>query len=74
MDYQPIKCAQYDHFEILCMHRARVQISLLNGSMVEGVAKTLRVVAEKGEYLLLETENQGEQSVRLDQISHIVEC
>jgi len=36
-----ISCDQHDHFEIACMHRSRVSLTLRNKEVLNGVAQTL---------------------------------
>ncbi|WP_164852417.1 Rho-binding antiterminator [Rheinheimera riviphila] len=64
-----IACDIHDHVEIICMRRYEVVLHLLNGSLVQGLAKNTRSSAAE-EFLLLE--QQGEQlEVPLLQIQYI---
>ena len=41
-----ISCAQYDYFEIACMHHYELEITLKNTKQVIGIAHNLKVVKE----------------------------
>ena len=41
-----ISCAQYDYFEIACMHHYKVELTLNNGDVVIGKAHNVKVVKD----------------------------
>lgn len=41
-----ISCAQYDYFEIACMHHYEVKLSLNNGDTMTGIAHNVKVVKD----------------------------
>ena len=41
-----ISCAQYDYFEIACMHHYEIELTLNNGDLVSGVAHNLKTLKE----------------------------
>lgn len=41
-----ISCAQYDYFEIACMHHYEVELTLNNGDVVIGKAHNVKVVKD----------------------------
>ena len=71
MKYQPIKCADYDQYELFCMQSARVKIITTDEQELIGNAKNLLNLKGLGEFLLIERQEQGEQKVRLDKIKAI---
>ncbi|MEM5552474.1 Rho-binding antiterminator [Pseudoalteromonas neustonica] len=71
MTYQPIKCSDYDQYELFCMHFAMVKIITTDNTLVVGNAKNLLNLKGEGEFLLIEHQEKGEQRVRLDHIKAI---
>ncbi|WP_064667903.1 Rho-binding antiterminator [Pseudoalteromonas prydzensis] len=71
MKYQPIKCGDYDQYELFCMQSARVKIITTDDQELIGNAKDLLNLKDKGEFLLIECQEQGEHKVRLDEIKAI---
>ncbi|MEH6396433.1 Rho-binding antiterminator [Pseudoalteromonas sp.] len=71
MKYQPIKCGDYDQYELLCMQSARVKIITTDDQELIGNAKNLLNLKGQGEFLLIECQEQGEHKVRLDEIKAI---
>lgn len=52
-----IPCSEYDYFEIACTFKLKIELTLINGSIVTGNAKGLyidRVDNEAKEWLTLE--------------------
>ncbi|MFT5594192.1 MAG: Rho-binding antiterminator [Oceanicoccus sp.] len=43
-----ISCAQYDYFEIACMHHYEILLTLKDGSKLQGIAHNVKV-AKDGE-------------------------
>lgn len=41
-----ISCAQYDYFEIACMHHYELEITLKNTDRVIGIAHNVKVIKE----------------------------
>ncbi|NMM41400.1 Rho-binding antiterminator [Pseudoalteromonas arctica] len=71
MSYQPIKCADYDQYELFCIQSAVVKISTIDGLTLIGKAKNLLNLKGEGEFLLIEQLEKGEHKVRLDEIKAI---
>ncbi|WP_372762088.1 Rho-binding antiterminator [Pseudoalteromonas sp.] len=70
MNYQPIKCSDYDQLELYCMHGNNVSVTLATLT-IKGVAKTLETVKGEGEFLILQTANNNIAKIRLDEIKTI---
>lgn len=66
-EYQPINCDDYEYLELACQHRMRLQITLHNGELIEGVANDL-FLSKKVEYLQIKIPD-GTQDLRLDEIA-----
>ncbi|WP_353956790.1 Rho-binding antiterminator [uncultured Pseudoalteromonas sp.] len=71
MTYQPIACGDYDKYELWCMHKSLLHITLVSGELLEGKAETLKILNPDGEHLILATK-KGEHAVRLDLIKKVV--
>ncbi|KTG22241.1 MULTISPECIES: Rho-binding antiterminator [Pseudoalteromonas] len=71
MTYQPIACGDYDKYELWCMHKSLLRITLVSGEQLEGKAETLKILNSDGEHLILATK-KGEHAVRLDLIKKVV--
>jgi Rho-binding antiterminator len=69
MSYQPIKCGLYDYFEIACLYHYTLEIMLLDGRKVLGIAQNMRI-ENKQEFLLIGIKD-GSQEIRLDKIKSI---
>ncbi len=41
-----ISCAQYDYFEIACMHHYDIELTLKNGEVLMGTAHNVKVIKE----------------------------
>jgi Rho-binding antiterminator len=41
-----ISCAQYDYFEIACMHHYEVELTLNNGDLIIGKAHNVKVMKD----------------------------
>lgn len=41
-----ISCAQYDYFEIACMHHYEIELTLKNGEVLMGIAHNVKVIKE----------------------------
>lgn len=66
---KPITCADYDHFEIACMHQAEVECLLHDGETILGQAKTLKI--ESGREILIIQHNSGELKIALTTIKRL---
>lgn len=66
MPYQPIQCHIHDFIEIACMRHYTLDVELLTGEILRGIAETTRSF-EQIEYLVLSNEKQ-QQEVPLDKI------
>lgn len=69
MPYKPIPCHFHDTIEIACMWRYKLDIKLLSGESIQGIAETTRSF-EKEEFLIL-LKNQQHLEIRLDEIKSI---
>ena len=63
-----ISCNIHDHFEIACMRRSLITLTLHNGSMIEGQAIDL-VTKNKNEFICLKTPNQEAETKEIKQIN-----
>ncbi|MGR6873330.1 Rho-binding antiterminator [Pseudomonas sp. HK3] len=43
-----ISCAQYDYFEIACMHHYEILLTLKNGRKLQGIAHNVKVIKKGG--------------------------
>lgn len=62
-----INCAIHDYIEIACLYHYRIQLILLNSTIIQGRAKTTRTSADKEEFLVLQGDD-GEQQIELESI------
>lgn len=69
--YTPIDCGDYDYIEIACMDRYEVDVIARDDRLIHGVAVDTET-NDTGEYLILQTPNNGSERVRVDQIRRIV--
>ncbi|MEE9325752.1 MAG: Rho-binding antiterminator [Cocleimonas sp.] len=69
MSYQPIKCELYDYFEVACLYHYKLEIKLLNGEKITGIAQNTRI-ENKQEFLLI-GKKSASQEIRLDKIKCI---
>jgi transcriptional antiterminator Rof (Rho-off) len=69
-DYQPIACSTHSEYELMAMHRKRVEITGTNGTVVAGTVVDV-VTANGAEYLCLELSPGNIQNIRLDQIQTV---
>ncbi|MCU4677380.1 Rho-binding antiterminator [Catenovulum sp. 2E275] len=53
-----ISCEQHDYFEIVCIRRSYISVTLLNGESVSGQAVDIRLTETKEELLVIATENK----------------
>jgi len=65
--YQPIACHKHDYLEIACLKAYRLELLLISGERIKGVAKTTSSQNQQ-EFLLFETNSNSEQMIRLDHI------
>lgn len=68
--YRPLDCDLHDYVEIACLYRYRLQVTLLDGNIVEAEAVTTRTNPDKQEFLVLDQDSR-ELNIRLDQIRTI---
>jgi Rho-binding antiterminator len=68
--YTPILCSQHDIIEIACLHNYALDIQLIDGTSIRGIATTTRTNAKKEEHLVI-TQDKTEQLIRLDIIHSI---
>ncbi|AWH25986.1 Rho-binding antiterminator [Stenotrophomonas sp. YAU14D1_LEIMI4_1] len=66
-DYRPIACDLHDVLEIACLHRALLQVELIDGRTFVARARTTLSTPGKEEFLLLDADD-GEQRIRLDHL------
>ena len=69
-----ISCAQYDYFEIACMHHYKVELTLNNGDVVIGKAHNVKVIKDgesRKEALELVLKNESIITVELISINKI---
>lgn len=69
MPYQPIQCHIYDYIEIACMRHYQLDILLLSGETIRGIADNTHIV-NREEYLVIGVNNKI-QEIRLDTIERI---
>jgi len=62
-----IKCNVHDYFEIACMHRSQITLTLDNGKTVQGHAIDL-VTKNKNEFIHLLTAEKIEKHINLLEI------
>ncbi|WP_025823330.1 Rho-binding antiterminator [Shewanella marina] len=65
-----ISCDRHDYIEIACLYRLHIELSLLDGSKIEGIANTTitkTVAGAKQEYLILGVNGEAHE-VALEQI------
>jgi len=65
--YQPIACHQYDYIEIACLNAYQLELELITGELVKGIAITTSI-KDKQEFLVLTSNLEGrspETMVRL---------
>ena len=62
-----ISCNIHDHFEIACMRRSKIALTLHNGSVVEGQAIDL-VTKDKNEFIYLKVQDQEVEQINLLEI------
>ena len=61
-----ISCNVHDHFEIACMHRSKITLSLHDGQIIKGQAVDL-ITKNKNQFIYLTTqENENEHINLLD--------
>lgn len=69
-NYTPIQCQIYDYIEIACMRHYMLDIELTNGEKITGKAITTKI-KDKQEFIVIETENDEKQEIRLDLVNSI---
>lgn len=66
-----ISCAQYDHFEIVCMHHYEVELTLKSGELVTGIARNVKVVKETNQRKEVIELLVGQNETQLVELNHI---
>ena len=69
-NYSPIQCQIYDYIEIACMRHYQLDIELTSGETITGKAITTKI-KNKQEFIVIETENEEKQEIRLDLVNSI---
>ena len=65
-----ISCAQYDYFEIACMHHYEVELTLNDGAVITGKAHNVKVIKdEEFRKEILELLLENEEILKVDLIS-----
>ena len=59
-----ISCNVHDHFEIACMRRSKITLSLHNGQIIKGQAVDL-ITKNKNEFIYLTTQENEEKHINL---------
>jgi transcriptional antiterminator Rof (Rho-off) len=70
--YVPIACALHDQYEIAIMHKRRLNIRWLDddGELYTGSVLPKDILVTNGEeFLIADSQNNGELSIRLDRIT-----
>ncbi len=65
-----ISCQLHDYIEIACMYRYLIRISLLDGTELQGKAKTTNTNADKKEVLVVSLEHEDIE-IELNQIKEL---
>ena len=70
---KPIACHIYDYFEIACMHKLTLLVSVKNGDTILGKAQNVKITKVDGEtFEVLELKtNDGIEDVALHEIHKI---
>jgi len=77
--YTPIQCQLYDYVEIACMRHYRLDIELMTGEIITGMALTT-LIKNKQEFIVINTnidseknnhDQDSEQEIRLDLVKSI---
>lgn len=69
-NYSPIQCQLYDYIEIACMRHYQLDIELTSAETISGKAITTKI-KDKQEFIVIETENNEKQEIRLDLVTSI---
>jgi len=65
--YHPIDCGLYDQLELVCVRRNEITVELADGRQQTGVAQTIDIIKDDGEYLVLQVD-ASQHRVRIDSI------
>lgn len=68
--YEPIDCGDYDHIELACVENYLVDVVTHQGT-TQGRALNLCTQAN-GDYLIVESDGQIKQHIRVDQIKQLI--
>ena len=63
-----IRCSVHDHFEIACMHRSKITLSLHNGDVIKGQAIDL-ITENKNEFICLKSNDNEKERINLLEIN-----
>lgn len=69
-DYIPISCADYETFEIACMDRYDVELTMRDGRKVAGKAADL-AVRSPAEFFVIRHDDGTNEEVRVDQVRYM---
>lgn len=69
MHYKPIQCHLYDYIEVACLRHYKLDVKLLTGEVLKGLAQTIHII-NKEEYLEVNVDGVH-QNLRLDKIKSI---
>ncbi len=59
--YTPIQCQLYDYVEIACMRHYRLNIELITGGIITGMALTT-LIKNKQEFIVINLETDSEEN------------
>ncbi len=68
--YQPISCDEHDKLELAVMHHAALDLHLKGGRTVHGRARNV-YTQDGAEWLEFSSRDEGEVTIRLDEIESI---
>jgi Rho-binding antiterminator len=69
-DYVPISCADYETFEVACMDRYNVELTIRDGRTVVGKAVDL-AVRSPAEFLVIRHDDGTTEDIRVDQVRYM---
>lgn len=69
-DYVPIPCGDYEAFEIACMDRYDVELTMRDGRKVVGEAVDLAVRSAE-EFLVIRHDDGTSEDIRVDQVRYM---
>lgn len=66
---QYIACAQYDYFEIACMHHYEVKLTLKNSATITGIAQNVHILKSEGARKEILTLTANDETLEVELIS-----